>query len=180
MFRRPYQGDVIALPFPDASFDIGFCQQGLQFFLDKLAALKEIHRVLAPEGIVALTIWSSLPPWGIAIADGLTRYVSAEIAKQSLGPFSFRDPDVIRGLLVEAGFSKVEMEVLVVERRIGPAEVSIPGDMASTAYANDVAKLGIVTRPAMVKDIAKALEKSRVEGGLAVPQETLLIRAAAE
>ena len=121
MLRRPYQGDVIALAFPDASFDIGFCQQGLQFFPDKLDALKEIHRVLALEGIVALAIWSSLPPLGIAIADGLTRYVSTEIAKQSLGPVSFSDPDVIRGLPVEAGFSKIEMEVLVVERRIGPA-----------------------------------------------------------
>jgi len=127
-----------------------------------------------------LAIWSSLPHLGIAIADGLTRYVSAEIAKQSLGPVSFSDPDVIRGLLVEAGFSKIEMEVLVVERRIGPAEVSIPGNMASTAYASDVAKLDIVTRTAMVKNIAEALDKYRVEGGLAVPQETLLIRAAAE
>ena len=34
------QGDVNALPFPDASFDIAFCQQGLQFFPEKLAALK--------------------------------------------------------------------------------------------------------------------------------------------
>lgn len=127
-----------------------------------------------------MAIWSSLPPLGIAIADGLTRYVSAEIAKQSLGPVSFSDPDVIRGLLVEAGFSKIEMEVLVVERRIGPAEVSIPGNMASTAYASDVAKLDIVTRTAMVKNMAEALEKYRVEGGLAVPEETLLIRAAAE
>lgn len=127
-----------------------------------------------------MAIWSSLPHLGIAIADGLTRYVSAEIAKQSLGPVSFSDPDVIRGLPVEAVFSKIEMEVLVVERRIGPAEVSIPGNMASTAYASDVAKLDIVTRTAMVKDIAKALEKYRVEGDLAVPQETLLIRAAAE
>ncbi len=71
-------------------------------------------------------------------------------------------------------------EVLEVERRIDLAEVSIPGDMASTAYASDVPKLDIVTRTAMVKDIAKALEKYRIEGGLAVPQETLLIRAAAE
>ena len=117
---------------------------------------------------------------GIAIADGLTRYVSAEIAKQSLGPFSFSDQDVIRGLLVEAGFSKIEMEVLVVERRIGPVEVSIPRNKASTPYASDVAKLDIVTRTAMVKDIAEALEKYRVEGSLAVPQETVLIRAAAE
>ena len=52
--------------------------------------------------------------------------------------------------------------------------------MASTAYASDVAKLDIVNRTAMVKNMAEALEKYRVEGGLAVPEETLLIRAAAE
>jgi len=116
---------------------------------------------------------------GIAIADGLTRYVSADVAQRSLGPFSFRDPDVIRGLLVEAGFSKIYMEILEVKRSIGPAEVSIPEDMASTAYAADVAKLDIATRAAMVKGIGEALGKYRVDGGLAVPQETLLIRAAA-
>ncbi len=36
------QGDVVALPVPDTRFDMAFCQQGLQFFPDKLAALKEI------------------------------------------------------------------------------------------------------------------------------------------
>ena len=173
------QGDVTALDYPDASFDVAFCQQGLQFFPNKLAALKEIRRVLTPGGTVALTVWSSLPPWGIAIADGLTRYVSADVAQRSLGPFSFRDPDVIRGLLVEAGFSKIYMEILEVKRSIGPAEVSIPEDMASTAYAADVAKLDIATRAAMVKEIGEALGRYRVDGGLAVPQETLLIRAAA-
>ena len=35
------QGDVFALPVPGTSFDMAFCQQGLQFFPDKLAALKE-------------------------------------------------------------------------------------------------------------------------------------------
>ncbi|MCZ6536097.1 MAG: methyltransferase domain-containing protein, partial [Chloroflexi bacterium] len=30
-----------ALPFPEASFDFVFCQQGLQFFPDKLYALRE-------------------------------------------------------------------------------------------------------------------------------------------
>jgi ubiquinone/menaquinone biosynthesis C-methylase UbiE len=29
----------------DASFDVILCQQGLQFFPDKLAALREMHRV---------------------------------------------------------------------------------------------------------------------------------------
>ena len=36
-----YQGDVNALPFPDNSFGFAFSQQGLQFFPNKLVAIKE-------------------------------------------------------------------------------------------------------------------------------------------
>ena len=42
------QGDACAMDLPDASFDVIVCQQGLQFFPDKPAALREMHRVLAP------------------------------------------------------------------------------------------------------------------------------------
>src|ERR1700722_8583613 len=34
------------LPFPDGSFDIVYCQLGLQFFVDRAAALCEMRRVL--------------------------------------------------------------------------------------------------------------------------------------
>jgi ubiquinone/menaquinone biosynthesis C-methylase UbiE len=42
---------------PDASFDAAFCQQGLQFFPDRLGALREIHRVLAPGGRAVIATW---------------------------------------------------------------------------------------------------------------------------
>jgi ubiquinone/menaquinone biosynthesis C-methylase UbiE len=54
------KGDVAALPFPNQAFDTVFCQQGLQFFPDRLAALKEIHRVLAPGGRLAISVWRSI------------------------------------------------------------------------------------------------------------------------
>ena len=37
------KGDVKEIPFQDSSFDVIFCQQGLQFFPDRLANLREIH-----------------------------------------------------------------------------------------------------------------------------------------
>ncbi len=43
-------GDAQHLPFPDDHFNIVVCQQGLQFFQDKLSALTEMHRVLEPGG----------------------------------------------------------------------------------------------------------------------------------
>ena len=38
------EGDVCALPFPDDSFNIVLCSTGLQFFPNKLAALREVRR----------------------------------------------------------------------------------------------------------------------------------------
>ncbi len=173
------QGDVSALPFSDASFDMAFCQQGLQFFPDKLTALKEMRRVLAPGGTVILTVWSSIPPLSVAIADALARYVGAEVAKTSLAPFSFHDPEVIQALVVESGFLEIQTEILILDRRIGPAEESIPKMMAGAAYANDVEKLDMPTRAAMVKEIGEALRDYRTDIGFTIPNETHLCRATA-
>ena len=171
------QGDVTALPFPDASFDISFCQQGLQFFPDKLAALKEIRRVMAPGRTVILAVWSAVSPLNSAIADALTRYVSAEAAKSCLSPSSLNDPDVIQALLAESGFWDIQMEILVFESRLGPAEDSIPRAMASAAYANDVERFDRSTRTALVKQVGEALQNYRKDDGFAVPHESHLIRA---
>jgi ubiquinone/menaquinone biosynthesis C-methylase UbiE len=54
------EGDVSALPFSDASFDLVCCQQGFQFFPDRLAALREMSRVLVSGGRLALNVWRSI------------------------------------------------------------------------------------------------------------------------
>ena len=61
------QGDVAALPFPDASFDRVLCQMALMFFVDRAAAISEMARVVRPGGSVALMTPASLdvqPAWG--------------------------------------------------------------------------------------------------------------------
>jgi ubiquinone/menaquinone biosynthesis C-methylase UbiE len=41
-----HEASADKLPFPDGSFDIVYCQLGLQFFADRAAALREMRRVL--------------------------------------------------------------------------------------------------------------------------------------
>ena len=53
-------GSATAMPFPDASFDVVLCQQGLQYFPDRQVAMNEIARVLAPGGRVALNVWGTM------------------------------------------------------------------------------------------------------------------------
>ena len=53
-------GSATELPFGDSSFEVVLCQQGLQFFPDRAAALKEISRVLVPGGMPSLNVWGRL------------------------------------------------------------------------------------------------------------------------
>ena len=53
------EGSALSLPFHEGSFDLVLCQLGLQFFADRRLALREMRRVLAPKGRVALSVlWS--------------------------------------------------------------------------------------------------------------------------
>lgn len=54
------EADAVALPFPDRSFDVVLCQAGLMFVPDPGHALREMARVAAPEGTVAVQVWDEL------------------------------------------------------------------------------------------------------------------------
>lgn len=52
-------GDGTRLPFPDATFDRIICSEVLEHIPDHHAALRELRRVLKPDGILAATV----PTW---------------------------------------------------------------------------------------------------------------------
>ncbi|KAI8917867.1 S-adenosyl-L-methionine-dependent methyltransferase [Powellomyces hirtus] len=61
------EGDVFALTYPDASFDVVHAHQVLQHVRDPVAALRELRRVTKPGGVVAVrevdfagTVWYPL------------------------------------------------------------------------------------------------------------------------
>ena len=55
------EASVVELPFPGAAFDVVLCQSGLQFFPDRPASLREMHRVLEPRGgRLILSVWGPI------------------------------------------------------------------------------------------------------------------------
>jgi ubiquinone/menaquinone biosynthesis C-methylase UbiE len=54
------QADVATLPFGDRSFDVVVCQFGVMFFPDRVAAYREIRRVLRPGGTFLFNVWSEI------------------------------------------------------------------------------------------------------------------------
>jgi SAM-dependent methyltransferase len=103
------EGSAVKMPLPDGTFDAVVCQQGLQFFPDKAAALSEIRRVLKRGGRLALSCWRSVEhtPGYLVLEQALARRVGPE--KAALPPFSLGDAGVIRHLVVGAGFREVKL-----------------------------------------------------------------------
>lgn len=99
-------GDMHALPWPDASFDVATSCRGV--WGTTTAAIGEIHRVLAPGGRMGLTVWghigASPGAWALApfrLAD------SARLENQAV-MVSLGRPGVGEDLLARFGFVDIE------------------------------------------------------------------------
>jgi SAM-dependent methyltransferase len=100
------EGSALALPLPDDAFDLALCQAGLQFFPDRLQALREMHRVLCSGGRVAISVWRSLEhhPVQQVLWEAIARHLNTTAA--AIGrPFSLGDAGDLRTLLESAGFA---------------------------------------------------------------------------
>src|SRR5262249_44612315 len=62
------QADAQALPFADAAFAAVACQFGVMFFPDKIAAFREVRRVLKPGGRFVFNVWCAIEENGITQA----------------------------------------------------------------------------------------------------------------
>lgn len=106
-------GDAQALPWEEGAFDAVVCSQGYQFFPDRAKALAEMHRVLKPDGRLALAVFCGLPycPGHWAVARALEPRVKDLTGIRR--PYSFGDPVALGDTIQAAGFR----EVAVVRRQ---------------------------------------------------------------
>ena len=115
--------DAGSLPLADAAYDVVLCQLGLMFMEDRLAALAEMRRVLAPGGRLVLNTPGHIQPAFEVIEEAIVDHISAELGGFVRAVFSLHDPDVLASLLRDAGFEDVSAHVYPATLRLpAPAE----------------------------------------------------------
>jgi SAM-dependent methyltransferase len=173
------EASATKMPFADASFDIVYCQLGLQFFPDRSAALREMHRVLVSDGRLGLMVWRGIeqsPGFGV-LADALGRHVGPEAAAAMRAPFSLFDLEELGALIAAAGFRDI-----AIRRATGTVRFPSPARFvqdygAGSLLASFVAKATDEARTALVSDVSEALAPFVADGALAFPIEAHLASA---
>ena len=173
------EGDAGAMDFPDASFEVILCQQGLQFFPDKSAALREMHRVLVPGGRVLLSVWKSAGPYNLAVGEALERHVGIEAATKYRASRVVPDAATLYRLLVEAGFGTVEIRPSAMTMRLPSLESLVLGHLSGNPVAGAVAALSEEQRAALARQVETALQPYADGDGVALPDEINITMAQA-
>jgi len=173
------EGNATALPFPEATFDVVLCQQGLQFFPDKAAALRDMRRVLVPRGHLVLSVWRRIShcPWQRAVADALEHHVSMDAAMGIRGAFALGDREELRAVITASGFRTVHIRIESQMIRYPSLEEFVPGYLSATPVAAVAATLDEPTRAAVLRRIRTSLEPYMDDNGLAAPIEAHVVVA---
>lgn len=113
--------DAQSLPFPDGSADMVVCQFGLMFVPDKQLAVREMMRVLAPGGLLLVTVWDD-------VARNPASKIMQDLAFATLPedpplfmrvPFSMPDPHELERLATAVRFKGIRVDTV---EHVGHAE----------------------------------------------------------
>jgi ubiquinone/menaquinone biosynthesis C-methylase UbiE len=174
-----HEASADRLPLPDGSFDIAYCQLGLQFFADRPAALREMRRVLSSKGRLALMVWCGIheSPGFASFAEILERNISSAAASLMRAPFGLADADELRGLVTAANFKDIK-----VQRKVGTVEFPsierfVLGYIAGSPLAGHVSQASGMARERLMIDAKSALEKYVGGRGLSFPIAAHLLTA---
>lgn len=162
------------LPFDKGSFDIATCQFGLMFFPDKIAALKEMRRVLVKGGRIAIATWGKLENCTCmaAVAQAWREHYGEDTAAMLNRPHSMHDPGELKTLARKAGFTHVEAGVLTGHAHFESPKALVCSYGALAGLEADVAK-----RNALVKTVSRLLKPYAGPRGIHCPVEVAFVRA---
>lgn len=169
------EGNAMKLPLPDGAFDLVLCQQGLQFFPDRPAALREMRRVLQPAGRLALSVWRAIggSPGFAVLAEALSHHISSEAgALMTSGPFGLDQAEVLRALIAGADFREITIRPAVKTLRYPSPDEFVRRYVAGSALAGPVAAADDNARVALLAEVSAGLRQYVDDQGLAFPIES--------
>ena len=174
------QADALALPFPDAHFDVVCCQFGAMFFPDRTKGYQEANRVLKPGGSFLFNVWDRIDDnvfaheVTIALAEVFPDDPPNFLART---PHGYHDQQLIENELRVAGFSRV-----AIERKSKQSSAPSPLNVAiaycqGTPVRNEIEARGADKLQAATEHVAAAIAKLHGIGEVSAKIQALVALA---
>jgi ubiquinone/menaquinone biosynthesis C-methylase UbiE len=166
------EGPAVPLPVPDGVADLVVCQQGLQFFLDKPAALREMRRVLKPGGRLAVSVWADLATSNFcsAIYAALKDSATPALADAWKVSFTGPTPAELREMAQISRFVDVSIERMSAPVVFEGGTEQLLAALWGTALAQGMSELGkrelFTMQEAVRKKLGPLVKGTAVEGKL--------------
>ncbi|MFU2210185.1 methyltransferase domain-containing protein [Solidesulfovibrio sp. C21] len=167
-------GDVLGLPGDKPEYDVVLCQQGVQFFPDRPAALKAMRAALVPGGRLVLSCWRAVAriPLFAVLADVLEGYFGPAMRAGFQASSSLSDREDLRALLQEAGFNDIRVRLEIQAARHPDLLELLAGYLSVFPSGTAIAAMSETDRAAMFRSMAEGLRDFQDDDGLAVPMES--------
>jgi ubiquinone/menaquinone biosynthesis C-methylase UbiE len=181
-FLKWHHSDATCIPSGASEYNAVLCQQGLQFFPDKAAALLEMFRVMAPGGRLAVSVWRSLDrcPLFSVMAHIIGRYLRDQSMAGAYASCSLSDREELRSLLANAGFQDIHVRVEVRMARYPSLHEFLTGFIGVFPFGGQIAAMEPENRQEILDEITKSLLKFTDDDGLASPLESHIATAVKE
>lgn len=163
------ESDVIGTGLPEKSFNAVISQHGYHYFPDQPAALKELYRVLAPSGRIAMSIWDGHSAYTNAICSAVEKFISPEVAAKQRSQRETPSADRLIASVSEAGFRNgtvIRQELLI---KVPLAAEFVPLHLGSMPIANAFRSLPDAEKEALVADVAHVLRGHVVDSQIVYP-----------
>ncbi len=161
-----YEASAESMPLPDEAFDVVLCQMGLQFVPNKLAALREMRRVLGTGGRAVITVPGPKPPMFAIMTNALARHLKPEVASFADLVFSLHDVDELTDLMRSAGFREVDVQAKPKTLRLPAPADFLWQYIHSTPLAGAVAQADEAKRDALERDICAQWQEFVADGAM--------------
>lgn len=165
------QASALNLPFDDNAFDAVICQQGLQFFPDIAAGLREMARVSGQR--VTVSVFSALKdsPYFATAWDMLTRHCGTDPSEYAP---AFRERDEIAGWFEAAGLTLARIELVEAVVPLPPMADYLPDHLRAVPFAEKFFNLDEAAQAEAVRSVDQGLSDYQTAEGLRVPFRSYL------
>ena len=172
-----------SLPFADESFDVAVSRLGVMFFPDPVGAVREMLRVIKPEGRVALAVWgkSELNPYSYVVTNVVSRYVPpAPVAPDAPDAFRFAEPGKLAGVLKDAGAIEVTERVVKFDMAapLSPEEFWDMRSEISESLREKLKTLSSEDRRRLADEVQEAVKEFFPDGQMRFPAQMLIVSGA--